>query len=236
MSVAVSFIKDILFPKYCFGCAKFGIYICISCKHRLQTLHFDICPYCRKKSYFGLTHPACKKENGVDGLKSIYRYNDVVKKITMQIKYRLVTDAFSEFFFNIPHEKMEELLFYRKLSIDCLLIPVPLHPHRLRQRGFNQSYEMARFFSKMLQFPLLNNMIIRKKNTHPQVIYSRPQERYLNVRGAFGFVEQVDKNLVENKQCIIVDDVWTTGWTIKEVAKVLKKQGAEKVFALTIAR
>lgn len=183
-----------------------------------------------------MTHPACRKENGVDGLKSIYRYNDVVKKIIMQIKYRLVTDALSEFFFTIPHEKMEELLFYRKLSPHYLFIPVPLHPHRLRQRGFNQSYEMACFFSKALQFPVLNEIIVRKKNTKPQVMYGKPKERYLNVKGAFDTAEQADKTLIQNKQCIIVDDVWTTGWTIKEVAKVLKKHGAEKVFALTIAR
>ncbi len=236
MISSFSFIKDILFPRYCFGCARWGMYVCISCKSRLQTMRFDICPYCRKKSYFGLTHPSCKREHGIDGLKSIYRYNDVVKKIIMQIKYRLVTDALSEFFLTIPTDKIEELLFYQKISPDCIIIPVPLHKSRLRLRGFNQAHEMARFFAQTFTFALHDGSIIRKKNTKPQVVFEKPIDRYRNIVGAFDLAEQVKSADIAKKQFIIFDDVWTTGWTIKEIAKVLKKHGASKVFALTMAR
>lgn len=236
MASAASFIKDILFPKYCFGCSKIGVYICLFCQKRLQTLHFDICPYCRKKSYFGLTHPACKRENGIDGLKSIYRYNDVVKKIILQIKYRLVSDAIAEFMAVVPHHKKEELLFYRQLSHSFIFIPIPLHEKRLKKRGFNQSYEMAVFFSQMLQFPIDRDLVIRKKQTKPQVAFVAPKDRYLNIVGAFALADCVSEDRIKNKQFIIFDDVWTTGWTIREAAKVLKKHGATKVFALTMAR
>ncbi|HLD26801.1 MAG TPA: ComF family protein [Patescibacteria group bacterium] len=236
MTPFFSFITDILFPRYCFGCGYWGTYVCGSCKKQLQTMRFDICPYCRKKSYFGLTHPVCKKEYGIDGLKSIYRYNDVVKKIIMQIKYRLITDALSEFFLTIPRNKMEELLFYRELSLDFLIVPVPLHTVRMKHRGFNQANEMARFFAQVLRFSLDNNSVIRKKNTKPQVAFKKPIDRYRNIVGAFDLADQVKRVDIHNKQFIIFDDVWTTGWTMKEVAKVLKKNGAEKVFALTLAR
>lgn len=236
MTSTFSFITDIFFPRYCFGCGRWGVYVCISCKKRLQTLHFDICPYCRKKSYFGLTHPLCKKEYGIDGLKSIYRYNDVVKKIIMQIKYRLVTDALSDFFLTIPTHKMEELLFYRELSLDFVIVPVPLHKVRMKQRGFNQAYEMARFFSRALTFSLQNDSIVRKKNTMPQVAFEKPIDRYHNIVGSFERAKEVKSTDIDKKQFIIFDDVWTTGWTIKEIAKVLKKHGASKVFAFTMAR
>lgn len=236
MPAITSLIKDILFPRYCFGCSKIGIYICLSCQQRLQTLYFDICPYCRKRSYFGLTHPACKKKHGIDGLKSVYRYNAVVKKIILQIKYRLVIDAIDEFMTTIPHDKKEELLFFRQLSHEFIFIPVPLHEKRLKQRGFNQSYEMARFFSRILAFPVADDLITRQKHTKPQVAFEKPKERYLNIVGAFGRSEHVSADEIRNKQFIIFDDVWTTGWTIREVAKILKTHGASRVFALTMAR
>lgn len=229
-------LKDILFPKYCFNCSRLGSYLCLSCKDKLKMINKDICPYCEKGSYFGLTHPLCRKKYGLDGLKSICHYDNLVKKIIKQIKYRLVKEAVIDFLVTISQLKMTELLFYKKLVKEIKIIPVPLHRRRQRERGFNQSELMAQFFSQMLRFSITNNVIVRTKNTKPQVEFKTPKERYQNILGVFSLVKNISLDRIQNKNFIIFDDVWTTGWTIKEIGRVLKKKGANKIFALTIAR
>lgn len=172
----------------------------------------------------------------MDGLKSIFRYDDLVKKIIAQIKYRLVKEAIDEFVASIPPQKKEELFFYKQLAKDYKFLPVPLHRKKLRQRGFNQSFEMVKFFADMLNFPVVEEMVSRVKNTKPQVEFSTPKDRQNNIVGAFSLTDHIISNQIEGKKFIVFDDVWTTGWTIKEITKVLKKHGASKVFALTIAR
>ncbi|EKE14247.1 MAG: hypothetical protein ACD_12C00605G0002 [uncultured bacterium] len=136
----------------------------------------------------------------------------------------------------ISQLKMTELLFYKKLVKKIEIISVPLYWERQRERGFNQSELMARFFSQMLKFSIINDVIIRIKNTKPQVEFKTPKERYQNILGAFSLAKNISLDRIQSKNFIIFDDVWTTGWTIKEMGRVLKKKGANKVFALTIAR
>ena len=113
-----------------------------------------------------------------------------------------------------------------------LMMPVPLHPKRLRERGFNQSLVLARAVEPILE-TRLDFLSLRR------VIYTRPQtglkrnERRKNVKGAFGLVGQPD---LKEKTVILVDDVATTGTTLNECARVLKKAGCEKVFCLVLAR
>lgn len=236
MNQLFSFIGDILFPKHCFGCSKLGVYICLSCREKLKTVDFDRCPYCQKSSYFGLTHPSCKKNWCLDGIKSLLRYDNLTRRVIRQIKYQLVRDAIGEFWQSISTVKKEELLFYKKLGRNFILLPVPLHKKRFQERGFNQSFELAEFFSVMLGFPIVDDLIIRIKNTKPQVEFTTPNERYRNIVGAFILNKEIDQDKIAGKKFIIIDDVWTTGSTVKEIAKILKKHGASKVLALTIAR
>jgi len=229
-------LKNLLFPKICFGCSRLGSYLCPSCINKLRVIEKDICPYCRKGSYFGLTHPACRRWRGLDGLKSFFYYDDLVKKIVKNIKYQLVTEAIGDLRQAISREKIEELFFYKQLAKDFIFIPVPLHPTRERKRGFNQAEELLKNFAKILNFPINNKLVVRTRATKPQVELKKPKERYINILGAFSLAKSINVNQIKGKKFIIFDDVWTTGWTIKEIAKVLKKAGAAKVFALTIAR
>jgi ComF family protein len=231
-----SFLKDLLFPKICFGCGCLRSYLCPSCVNRLKLINTDVCPYCQRGSYFGLTHPACKRRLGLDGLKSFFYYDNLVKKIVKNIKYQLVTEAIGDFLKSIPRQKIEELFFYKQLAKDLVFLPVPLHPKRERKRGFNQSEEMVGFFAKVLNFPINNKLIIRARDTKPQVELEKPKDRYKNILGAFSLAKDVGIDEIKGKKFIIFDDVWTTGWTIKEIARVFKKAGSAKVFALTIAR
>lgn len=112
---------------------------------------------------------------------------------------------------------------------DCLL-PVALHKSRLRQRGFNQSIEISRVLAKKLGLPIEHTAIVRQRSTAAQTGLNAKQ-RLKNIRGAFSVVGKLNY-----KHVLIIDDVMTTGATVNELAKLLKKNGVERVGVLSIAR
>lgn len=138
--------------------------------------------------------------------------------------------------------KFGNQLAFSRLIADCLmpflsglsntipLIPVPLHKNRLKTRGYNQAYEIARQISKIKGNPVINNTLIRHKNTAMQAELKESQ-RAANVRAAFSINQPVNA-----KQVLLIDDVYTTGHTIKSCAKVLKKAGVEKIIVAVFAR
>lgn len=227
------FLKELLFPSFCLSCHHPGTYICLSCQKKIKPLNEDICAYCRRKSYFGLTHPICKRAHGIDGLKSMFYYEGVIRVCIKQIKYRLVTQSIKELFSIIPYQQKEQLLLYKKLANDWLFIPVPLHPVRFNKRGFNQAEKLGIFFAESLSMPLQTNTVKRIKNTIPQAEIKDKKKRLENLKNAFAINKKQD---IRGKNIIIFDDVFTSGATIFEIAKLLKRNGAEKVMALTLAR
>jgi ComF family protein len=226
------FLKDFLFPKVCLGCGFLGAYICLSCQKQLRYLNGDTCFYCQRSSFFGLTHPVCRKNLNIDGLTAIFYYNPLLKKIIKNIKYRLATDVWREFCQIIKPEQIDKLGFYKELSHQLVFQPIPLSQKKFNERGFNQAKIISEYFQKFLNFPLAN-LLIRKKETPPQAQLESLEKRYQNVRGAF---EVTDKNLINNKSILLVDDVVTTGSTVKEAARILKKAGAKRVYILALAR
>ena len=113
-----------------------------------------------------------------------------------------------------------------------MIIPVPLHPRRLRWRGFNQSVLLARQIGRAYNLPLDCFALYRKMDTPPQTQLPE-QERSKNVRGAFALS---GKTAVKGKCLLLVDDVYTSGATVNECSRVLKQGGAREVFVLTLAR
>ncbi len=113
-----------------------------------------------------------------------------------------------------------------------LVIPVPLHPQRLRARGYNQSLLLARRVSRRRSLPLNFTALVRARPTVPQTQLSGP-ERQKNIRGAF---EVRDAARIRGKKILLIDDVFTTGATVQECARVLLRAGAERVDVLTVAR
>ena len=112
---------------------------------------------------------------------------------------------------------------------DCI-IPVPLHNKRLRERGYNQSTEIARVIVKKTGIPIVQDAVLRRRVTLTQTGL-KAKERQKNIKGVFSVID------VENyKHVLIVDDVVTTGSTVNELTKVLKKNGVERVGVLSIAR
>ena len=125
----------------------------------------------------------------------------------------------------------EGLNRYWELNSVDLLIPVPLHPQRLRERGFNQALLLVKELSRRTDIPYLKTILKKKKPTLPQVNLSGV-EREKGLRGAFHVIE---KGELSGKSVLLVDDVYTTGATVNECSKVLVRGGAERVDALTLA-
>jgi ComF family protein len=113
----------------------------------------------------------------------------------------------------------------------ALVVPMPLHPSRLVERGFNQSHEIARIVSRLLDLQLAGPGLRRTRSTAPQVGLSR-QQRVGNLCGAFA----ADSSLVADRHVLLIDDVVTTGSTAIEAASTLRAAGAESIAVWAVAR
>ena len=226
------FLTDLLFPKFCLGCGYIGVYLCLSCQNKLKPIEQDVCLYCKIPSFFGLTHLSCQKKLNIDGLLTLYYYGPILKKIIKNIKYRLAVQVWQEFYQIIKPEVIEKLGFYKKLSSDFIIQPIPLTTNKYNERGFNQAKIISVFFQKFINSPIVD-LLARKKETLAQAQLGSLKKRYQNVKGVF---QVIDKKYFNNKKVILVDDVVTTGSTVKEAARILKEAGAKKVYVLALAK
>jgi len=136
---------------------------------------------------------------------------------------------------------MKKIYLQFSLPLPDLIIPVPLHDRRLRWRGFNQSLLIANYLSQELitnlEIETSDKIILRSKHTRPQMTIRNRRERIQNVANVFVFNETEENiNLIKNKTILLVDDITTTGSTLFECAKVLKQNGAKKVYGIVLAR
>lgn len=228
-------ILDLIFPKLCVGCNKFGTYLCSSCKNEIKQTDL-VCPVCEKNSIGGLTHPLCSKKYRLDGLWSLGIYEGSLKRTIQKIKYKFVSDV-GESLINLIVEywAKNSPLFLDEVKKDggegWVIVPVPLHPKRERFRGFNQSALLGKILAQKIGLKY-GNYLKRIKYTKPQVGLMGFQRKQ-NIKGAFS-LNTSHFPLITN--ILLVDDVWTTGSTLKECCYILKAGGAKKVWALTIAR
>lgn len=121
--------------------------------------------------------------------------------------------------------------FLGECAVDTVL-PVPLHPKRLRWRGFNQSVLLAKEVSRAISIPMDSFTLYRVRETAPQTQLDE-EKRKKNVRGAFSLRPEKP---VKGKRLLLVDDVYTSGATVNECSRILKQAGAREVFVLTLAR
>ncbi len=127
------------------------------------------------------------------------------------------------------------LIFARDYNLDLqnhhLIVPVPLHPTRLRERGYNQSLLIAQMISEEFDIPVENKSLLRIRHTPNQARLSQ-KERWTNIKAAFKIKPF---NNFRHKNILLIDDLYTTGATASQAAKILKDAGANKVTVLTIA-
>jgi len=222
-------ILDFIFPKNCLNCKKEGAYICVTCLNKV-TKPKIVCPECQKASIDGFTHIRCQKKFGINGLISVWNYEGVVRKAILALKYKYTKEIVYELTsYALPLIKQNPII---NILNSYVLVPIPLHWYKENYRGFNQSEELGKQFAIDMKWNFIPDLLIKKKITVPQVGL-KGKERLANVKKVFSLNT---KYKILNTGFILFDDVYTTGSTLKEAAKVLKRSGANKVWGLTIAR
>ncbi len=226
------FFLDILFPKFCFGCGRECRYLCQDCEAALGISEQQ---YCLCESPLRLPDGGkCSKcqRKKLNGLYSALPYKNVlVKKLIQKMKYEPFVKDLSKELSSLIINHFYLIEKCKNLS-DFILIPIPLHKNRLRQRGFNQAEEIAKELSKYLAVPLAGGVLLRTRETKPQVDLSK-EKREENVKGAFFLAEN---SRIKGSKVLLVDDVYTTGSTMEECARVLKQSGAKEVWGVVVAR
>jgi ComF family protein len=230
---------DVMLPTRCSYCnSSVGDskipFFCSSCWSDFAVLAGPLCPQCGRQfeSPETLTNsPAhrcreCRDHAPLfDQALSVGYFEGPLREAIHQFKYRPCKSL------GRPIADWMAARLFPPDSID-LVLPVPLHRTRLRERGFNQAVLIAARLAEHFSLPLCYDNLIRLRSTRPQVELSG-EERKKNVSGAFGLVRADD---VAGRSILLVDDVFTTGATMNECSRVLKKEGALRVFALTAAR
>ncbi|MFR2470930.1 MAG: ComF family protein [Lachnospira sp.] len=226
--------EDVLYPPACPICGKPRV---VKNKKRL-----DICPWCLDKITY-VDEPTCikcgkaldddreycqdcmKTEHIYDQAVSLYEYSDGIKQSIYRFKY---------------HNKREYAAIYaREIERMCgmvirawrpdVIIPVPIHESKLKQRGYNQAELIADELSGSMGIPINNKYIMRIRKTTPMKELSN-EERVKNLQNAF----QICNNSIRYNKVLIVDDIYTTGATVDACARCFKESGTDKVYVVTL--
>lgn len=220
---------DLLFPRWCIGCGREGDYICGVCRQSLKAISPPVCPRCGRPRFEESTQdncPGCADwQEGLDGVRAPFLFDGVIRDAIHEFKYRNLRALASSL-----AGLMSGYLQENPVPGD-VLVPAPLHPRRLRERGYNQSALLARGLSRLTGLPVVEGCLIRRKYTLSQARSSGVKERQDNVTGAFACRD----GRLKGKKIILIDDVSTSGATLNTCAGVLKASGAENVWGLVIA-
>lgn len=194
---------------------------------RLPRLTAPFCPRCGRPQASGIVCPNCwQRPTRIDGIRSPFRFDEVVRKSIHELKYRNLK-AISACLAELLADYLKE----NPLPGEAL-VSVPLHPRRLRERGYNQSGLVAGELGKRIGLPVIEDCLVRVKQAQPQVRAVDVEERRRNVADAFVCRDE----RVGGKQIILIDDVCTSGATLESCAAALKNRGATSVWGLTLAR
>lgn len=225
---------------------------------KIKLLPEQVCPYCEKNiTDAGLICPHCRSKflakNDIiplDSLTITTSYKDGnVSRLIHLYKYNFITDL------SVPlGQLLIKNIIKNNIPLADSIIPVPLHPRRLRWRGFNQSELLSDFISVNLtpgfNIPVFSDLIKRARYTRPQMKIKNYKERQQNMRNIFALNPYININkekipnscyskkigFLENKNILLVDDICTTGATLFEAGRILKQSGAKRVMGVVLAR
>ncbi len=218
---------DLFFPRWCVSCGREGEYICLSCSRSLPRIMPPLCPKCGQPQSKATLCPSCADWPAeIDGIRAPFQFDGVIRQAIHQLKYNnlralagLLAQLLSDYLGTspVPGE---------------VLVPVPLHPKRLRERGYNQSRLLAQELGRLTTLPVVNDCLIRQRYALPQARTTTVDERRSNVANAFSCRDR----RLQDKQVILIDDVSTSGATLDACAGALKESGALSVWGLVLAK
>jgi len=220
----ISTLLDLVYPPVCFNCGQEGEWLCQQCLAQIKPLN-DRCLICRrsKTQQQGICR-RCRLETGIDRVVVVGRFRGVLREAIHRLKYedeRCLSPILAGAM--VRRIKQENIEFN-------YIVPIPLHYRRERQRGYNQSFLLAWEICSHLRLKLLN-ILTKVKKTSNQADLDKIGRRS-NVTKSFRSRVKFRKS---NSRVCIVDDVLTTGATVKEAARVLRRAGAKRIYVLAIA-
>lgn len=222
---------DLVFPPRCAACRAFvseAHSLCDACQRRWPALRESSCVVCADPFVSGPSHRCgdCLQDPpDFDRLHAAGLYEGSLHDLVVRLKYQ--------------GEERLAVFLGRQISLALeayedfdLIVPIPLHVDRLRERGFNQAVLLARNLGRMKKIPVTTEALKKIRPTPPQMTLKK-EERRKNLRGVF---EVPDERRVRGRSILLVDDVATTGETLREASRVLKEAGAKRVEAAVAAR
>ena len=222
---------DMLYPRRCPVCHDIavpgGSRICNVCREKLKPITGPRCFRCSKplKREEQEYCKDCRKTRLFDQGIGIFPYGSVLQESLFKLKYGK-RQEYGSFYGQIAAVYSREII--RNWGVE-IIIPIPLHRKRIEKRGYNQAELIAEALGKTLCIPVDSRLMKRKVNTRPQKELDY-RERKQNMKNAF-FLKGENRY----RRILLVDDIYTTGSTIEAAAELLKRNGAENVFFLTIA-
>ena len=233
-----------LFPNRCIKCSKIiedNSGICYECFDKIDFINYPNCKICGRPFEFdngvNTICPSCIKDKKpiIKYNRSCFEYSNIAKSMIFSFKFydrTSLAKTFGKWMVRAGVDFFKDNK--RNIKTPDIIIPVPLHFTRLIIRKYNQSALLANEVSKLTNIPSNNNILKRTRKTKPQVKFNG-RARVKNVKDAFEVRDKFAQD-IKGKTVLLVDDVYTTGATLKECAKALKRKGAENIYSLTIAK
>ena len=223
---------DMLFPPRCVSCEQRGQpggRLCLACRETVTRLATPWCERCGQPGINGRSCASCAQQTpALSGIRAALLFEGPVRPAIHALKYKQARDL---------ARPLAELMLpsWRHLpQPPDAIVPVPLHPARERERGYNQSQLLAAVIGPAVGVPVDGSLLVRTRQTTPQVTL-QAQARRENVADAFG-IRPEQANLAPGRRFVLIDDVCTTGSTLGACAAALVAAGAQQVWAFTLAR
>ena len=217
---------DLLFPQQCIGCGREGEYFCRQCLDLLPYITGPVCVKCGKPQLITEICSHCADwDSTIDGIRAPFVFDGVIRRAVHELKYRnlrSLTPTMARFLYE----------YYQANRVPGdVIVPVPLHKKRLRERGYNHSTLLAKELGKLTGISVNTDTLLRTSYNTPQARTANVEERRKNVAGAFVCRD----TSLKGKNVILIDDVITSGATLDACSSALKTAGAGSVWGLTVA-
>ncbi|MSU76146.1 ComF family protein [Patescibacteria group bacterium] len=218
-------LADFVWPAHCVGCGCPETWWCLGCDLSVITIDSPTCPRCNRPSLHGTYCATCRKGKMLRGVLAGAQFNGPLPALVKALKYRHARAVAPHL---VPY--LERPLNTLPHIENAVLVPIPLHASRERQRGHNQSRILAGLLSKQTKIPLADGLE-RIKPTISQTGLNR-SARQKNVEGVFRWRKRVKPRAT----AILVDDVFTTGATLESAARTCRAAGVQTVWGLAVAK